>query len=355
MVKLSLKLYFCFIFGSWLFHKTIGARMSETVPNVSLLRQLTLHFYKGNLNFCLMSEDIETMDWDWQQAFLDATVNSKLIQEYPLSGKFASLFLKKIIQALETNQEVHDDFYTHLCKSMNYLNKDGFSYRHYVIGEDTNNIITIKETRNMVVNGTTGLKTWEAALMLSDWALCNQNKFVNKNVLELGSGVGFTGITISKLCNIKSLMLTDCHDDVLKTISENILINFPHFKQEKDKDISVFRGKDKFLGVMQLDWNAIEDLHDSIVPDILIGADIVYDPSILKPLSNCIQTFCARNKHLEVYIASVIRNEETFNGFLTTLDELNLDHENVELSQSVFIEWDESINKCLLKIKAKQK
>ena len=73
------------------------------------------------------------------------------------------------------------------------------------------------------------------------------------------------------------------------------------------------------LGVMMLDWNAIEDLPDSIVPDILIGADIVYDPSILQPLSNVIQTFCARNMDLEVYIASVIRNEETFNGFLRTL------------------------------------
>ncbi|KAJ8722578.1 hypothetical protein PYW07_003758 [Mythimna separata] len=329
--------------------------MSETELNVSLLRKLILHFYKGNLNFFLMPKDIETMDWSWQQAFLDATVNSKLIQEFPISSKFASLFLKKIIQTLEPNQEVHDDFYTQLCKSMKDLNKDGFSYRHYVIGNDINNIITIKETRNLVVNGTTGLKTWEAALMLSDWALCNQDKFENKTVLELGSGVGFTGITIGKLCNLKSLILTDCHDEVLKTISENISINFPHCKQETNKDITFFKAEDKSLGVMQLDWNAIKDLPNSIVPDILIGADIVYDPSILKPLSNVIQTFCARNKDLEVYIASVIRNEETFNGFLKTLDELNLDHENVELSKSVYIEWDESINKCLLKIKAKLK
>lgn len=106
-------------------------------------------------------EDIENMNWDWQQAFLDATVNSHLIREYPISGKFASLFLKKIIHSLEPNQEVHDDFYSQLCRSMNYLNEDGFSYRHYVIGNDTNKIITIRETRNMVVNGTTGLKTWE--------------------------------------------------------------------------------------------------------------------------------------------------------------------------------------------------
>lgn len=164
---------------------------TEAEPNL-LLRQLIQNFYKLNLNFSLMvrknviclwysvinrvfgvlhytnlkkllfqPENIEKMDWDWQQAFLEATVNSKLIQQYPISCKFASLFLKKIIQALEPSQEVHDDFYSQLCKSMNCLNAGEFSYRHYVVGNYTNNIITIKETRNLVVNGTTGLKTWE--------------------------------------------------------------------------------------------------------------------------------------------------------------------------------------------------
>lgn len=70
---------------------------------------------------------------------------------------------------------------------------------------------------------------------------------------------------------------------------------------------------------MKLDWNSVDNLPDNIVPDILIGADIVYDPSILVPLCNVIQTFCKRNSNLVVYIASVIRNEETFASFLKTL------------------------------------
>lgn len=80
-----------------------------------------------------------------------------------------------------------------------------------------------------------------------------------------------------------------------------------------------------------LDWNTIEYLSDSIVPDILVGADIVYDPSIIQPLCNVIQTFFARNKNLEVYIVSAIRNEDTFNRFLKTLGEFNI---NV-LNQSI--------------------
>lgn len=84
--------------------------------------------------------------------------------------------------------------------------------------------------------------------MLSDWALCNKNIFSNKNVLELGSGVGFTGISISKYCNAKSMMLTDCHDDVLKTISDNIHINFPQLQKEEENNITWFKDQDKSLG-----------------------------------------------------------------------------------------------------------
>ena len=67
--------------------------------------------------------------------------------------------------------------------------------------------------------------------MLADWVLNNKNIFENKTVLELGSGVGFTGITVGKLTNVKSLLLTDCHYDVLKTINKNIEINFPNTKR----------------------------------------------------------------------------------------------------------------------------
>ncbi|CAH0701693.1 unnamed protein product [Spodoptera exigua] len=313
------------------------------------------YFYQGNLNFYLLPKDVEEMDWNWQQEFLDATVNSKLMKEYPASSKFVSLFLKKIIQHLEPKQEVHDGFYEHLCTSMKHIDKDGYSYRHYLIGNDINNVITTKETKNMVVNGTTGLKTWEAALMLSDWVLCNKNFFSNKHVLELGSGVGFTGITIAKYCNTKSMVLTDCHDDVLKTICDNIQINFAQLQKQEENIITWFKDHNKSLGVTTLDWNAIDDFMEDMVPDILIGADIVYDPSILQPLSNVIHTFCSRNKKLEVFIASVIRNEETFKGFLKALSEMELEYETIELPKCVHIEWDENINRSLLRINSKSK
>lgn len=84
--------------------------------------------------------------------------------------------------------------------------------------------------------------------MLSDWALCNKKLFSNKNVLELGSGVGFAGITIGKMCSVKSLLLTDCHDEVLQTISENIQINFTDFKQKIANQVTLFENDKKTIG-----------------------------------------------------------------------------------------------------------
>lgn len=100
------------------------------------------------------------MTWSKQEEFLNATVKSQLIKKYPVKSEFARIFLKKLITFLERSQEVHDDIYENLCNVMT-TSHDIFCYRHYVIGEGLNNVITLKETNNMVVNGTTGLRTWE--------------------------------------------------------------------------------------------------------------------------------------------------------------------------------------------------
>lgn len=77
--------------------------------------------------------------------------------------------------------------------------------------------------------------------------------------------------------------------------------------------------KNYILGASLLDWNNIADHTDDIRADIIIGADIVYDPTILQPLCNVLKTFCEKNKNVAVYIASVVRNEDTFSRFLKTL------------------------------------
>lgn len=47
-----------------------------------------------------------------------------------------------------------------------------------------------------------------------------------RTVLELGSGLGFTGISVCKQCNIKSMTFSDCHQQVLYLLMVNIENNF---------------------------------------------------------------------------------------------------------------------------------
>lgn len=105
-------------------------------------------------------EYIKTMSWDAQEKFLNQTIQSPRYKKYPGSPSYSRLFFKKLIESLEPEQEVHDDIYKHLCCMME-TDEDNFSYRHYLIGNSLNDVVTIRETKNLVLNGTTGLRTWE--------------------------------------------------------------------------------------------------------------------------------------------------------------------------------------------------
>nr|AON96638.1 protein-lysine N-methyltransferase EEF2KMT [Bicyclus anynana] len=292
---------------------------NNNVDNTTIVETLAKSFFKRSLSD-LNSGYINNMTWEMQDKFLYKTIYSPLFKKYPGSPTFSRQFFKKLIELLEPEHEVHDDIYGYLCSVMD-SEADQFNYCHYLIDNSLDNIVTIKETKNMVLNGTTGLRTWEAAFMLSDWALCNQDVFTNKSILELGSGVGFTGITIVKHCNVKSLVMTDFHDEVLETIHKNIHMNFSVSQDQQNNDLVVSKNRKKDIGVMKLDWSDTENLRHNLIPDVIIGADIVYDPSIFQPLINIFEVFHKRNNDVEIYIACVIRNSDTFNGFLKTLGE----------------------------------
>ncbi|XP_062526484.1 putative uncharacterized protein DDB_G0277003 isoform X2 [Bombyx mori] len=259
----------------------------------TILVDLARKLFRGCTNFHIEPDSVKLMTWSWQELFVDLTLRSPVIKKYPISTELSRIFLKKLINCIEPVQEVHDNLYAELCRAMNNSAIEDYCYRHYVISNDLNNIITMKETKNMVVNGTTGMRTWEAALMLSDWILCNKELFSSKDVLELGSDV------------------------------------------------------------KMLDWNEITDLPNKR-PDVILGADIVYDPSILKPLCNVLKIFCDRKNDVNIYIASIIRNELTFESFLQVLETYNFHCEKLMQPTNAHIEWDHThINRCLLKIMRK--
>ena len=49
--------------------------------------------------------------------------------------------------------------------------------------------------------------------------------FPFRSILELGAGLGFTGIALCLLCHPSRYTFTDCHDDVLHVLKENVGFN----------------------------------------------------------------------------------------------------------------------------------
>lgn len=183
------------------------------------------------------------MSWDEQKQLLDDTVNLPSLQNYPLDINYVVRFLRYVIDALESqNLDVHDDLYTTLCTYQSKSNENTeYSYKHYQVpvqmaSSNSHGImefetILLKENRNKISQGTTGLNVWESALAISEWAIQNKNLFENKNILELGAGTGLSSLIISKCCLPKSIHITDGNDKVIENLRENVGNNF---KMSKD-------------------------------------------------------------------------------------------------------------------------
>lgn len=65
----------------------------------------------------------------------------------------------------------------------------------------------------------------QGGLALAEWCLRNTALLVGRRVLELGCGVGLTGLAVSVACDPLSYTLTDSHPRVLSALEHNLALN----------------------------------------------------------------------------------------------------------------------------------
>ncbi|KFQ75848.1 Protein FAM86A, partial [Phoenicopterus ruber ruber] len=198
--------------------------------------------------------------------------------------------------------------------------------------QPTGEAVTLSESVAIISGGTTGLVTWDAALRLAEWAIDNPAVFRNRTVLELGSGIGFTGIAVCKTCGPKAYIFSDYHRCVLKQLTENIRLNgfvlepetSRHSQTEpQGQEAEATNYQNPKLIVAELDWgSATEKQLLGLQPDVVVAADVVYDPEIILALIGMLQklsAFRADTKPPEVYIAFTVRNPDTYHLFQAEL------------------------------------
>uniref|UniRef100_A0A3Q2CF96 Eukaryotic elongation factor 2 lysine methyltransferase n=1 Tax=Cyprinodon variegatus TaxID=28743 RepID=A0A3Q2CF96_CYPVA len=181
--------------------------------------------------------------------------------------------------------------------------------------------VSLLENVALISEGTTGLVTWEAALHLAEWALENQQLFSGRSVLELGSGVGLTGIAVCCSCDPLRFVFSDCHPAVLQKLRENVRLN--GFGEQTSPAVSV----------EELDWTtATEEQIRRIGADVVLAADVVYDPEAAGSLAALMLKILSCGP-AEVYVCSTVRNPQTYGGFKLQLGK-HLAHQRLPWKRS---------------------
>jgi protein-lysine N-methyltransferase EEF2KMT len=145
------------------------------------------------------------------------------------------------------------------------------SYVTYTFTKDDESLpVTMLESRAVISSsGTTGLRTWEAALHLGAFLRSTEGqRFVKgKQMLELGAGTGLVSLLCAKHLGAQHVMATDGSELVVDAIRSNIFLN----------------GLDNG-GVVEaaaLKWGyalsdeSIEEDYNNGTLDVVVGADVV--------------------------------------------------------------------------------
>ncbi|XP_009090251.1 protein-lysine N-methyltransferase EEF2KMT isoform X2 [Serinus canaria] len=292
---------------------------------------------------------------------LHKTILHPLCVKYPPSAKYRRCFLTELIKKLEsTAAEPLDELYETLADVLKEEEESTHCYKNYLL--PSGDCVSLCESTALISGGTTGLLTWEAALHLAQWALQNPSLFRGRTVLELGSGIGFTGIAICKSCQPRTFIFSDCHPRVLRQLGENLQLNglTPEGvtcsiqTESQGQELEGQNCQTPKVVVAELDWGSVTEKQLlALRADIVIAADVVYDPEIILALIGMLQklsTSRADRKAPEVFIASTIRNPDTYQLFQAELDKAGIRWQVIPAHSSCYFLYDEQPDVTILQL-----
>ncbi|KAF5973846.1 protein FAM86A [Fusarium bulbicola] len=169
--------------------------------------------------------------------------------------------------------------------------------------------ITLLENHSLISgSGTTGLRTWEAALHLGSYLCQNRHIVKGKRVLELGAGTGYLSILCANFLDSQHVIASDGSDDVINNLPDNLFLNdLQDSTQVTPMDV---KWGHALMGTEEEKWNGGRPI------DVVLGADITYDKSVIRALIGTLREVFDLHPHVEVFISATQRNEKTFQTFL---------------------------------------
>ncbi|KAH9790290.1 putative methyltransferase family protein [Citrus sinensis] len=175
-----------------------------------------------------------------------------------------------------------------VCLDESFFINDDYQLTTFTFGSQVLHLFCLQSASRQLV--------WPGAMLMNDYLSKNPDVLQASSILELGSGVGVTGILCSRFC--REVLLTDHNEEVLKILKKNI----EHHTSSENPN------SDAGLAVAKLEWGNSDQINK------IIQKYPVEQFLRLKGRGQCkfILAYVSRAKSMD----SMVLNEATRHGLL---------------------------------------
>ncbi|KAL9270376.1 Protein-lysine N-methyltransferase EEF2KMT-like protein [Drosera capensis] len=200
-------------------------------------------------------------------------------------------FMKKVITEVESaGGDVLDELYEglshYLCSKKDAIPGEGnawiVKYVSFVAHDCASRLVVPLRCSLNMLDGDTGCFLWPSSLFMSEFILSQPELFADKSCFEVGSGVGLVGICLEHV-KASEVILTDGDLSTLTNLKLNLKMN-----QLRETDV---------VKCIHMPWESTEHIRlQEFTPDVILGTDIIYDPSTLPHLVRLLSSLLQRRK-----------------------------------------------------------
>ncbi|XP_058196365.1 uncharacterized protein LOC131312537 isoform X2 [Rhododendron vialii] len=179
--------------------------------------------------------------------------------------------------AADVEQKEEDDT---VCLDESFFINDDYQLTTFTFGSQVLQLLCLQSASTDF--DLTGQLVWPGAMLLNNYLSANPELLRGRSVIELGSGVGITGILSRRFCN--EAVLTDHNEEVLKILRKNIEL---HSSSENSNGSAG-------LIAEKLEWGNSDHLNQILEShskgfDLVLGADICFQQSSIPLLFDTVQ------------------------------------------------------------------
>ncbi|PLB49596.1 hypothetical protein P170DRAFT_437179 [Aspergillus steynii IBT 23096] len=202
-------------------------------------------------------------------------------------------------------------------------------------------VITSESRGLILAAGTTGFRTWEAALHLATYLStpAGEALVAGKRVIELGAGTGLVSMFCAAYLRPRSVLATDREPALIENIRDCARRSLlPEGQGQGQFGAAVWEWGTPLGGGSDDGGDGDEnrdpdgpatqprgDTNETPVEfDVALGADLIYDTDLIPLLISTLHDLFKNYGIKEFVIAATLRNQETFRTFLDACEENRL-------------------------------